>query len=131
MLFTDKEMKIYGLIQPNEKKIDKAEKVYKKLKLEKMMTFKGLYIIVGEEIQKININNINDLGELFIKIKRYKKYRRTLTKQGKLARCFNCIWRTGRGNGCSLCKGTFGDNVCLINKHDNDKCDNIIKRDIW
>ncbi|MBX4259756.1 hypothetical protein KTC96_24840 (plasmid) [Clostridium estertheticum] len=130
MLFTDKEIKIYGLIQPNEKKMEKAEKVYKRLKLEKMMTFNGFYQLVGEEIQKININNVGDLEELFVKIKGYKKHRIKLAKQGKLVRCVNCIWRSQRRR-CFLCKDDFNGIVGFTSKHDNDKCGNFVKRDIW
>lgn len=131
MFFTEKEIQVYGLIQPTEKKIEKARLLYEKLQLGKMTTFKGFYMLWGEEIQKININNVDSLGKLCLKIKRYKKHRMKLAKEGKIARCFNCIWRIPRGEGCRLCKVTDKGLTYLINKNDNDKCIEFIARDIW
>jgi|GEM_PF-6599629 len=131
MLFTDKEIKVYGLIEPNEKKLEKAKVAYRKFGFTRLTSLKGFYQLFGEEVQKININNIDSLEKMCNKIKAYKKYRLKLAKQGKLVSCFNCIWRNPGAKSCSLCKGIFNGNVCLINKHDHDKCDNFIKRGIW
>lgn len=131
MLFTQKDLDVYGLIQPNENKIEKAKSIYEKLNLSGMMTFKGFYHLFGEEIQKINLSNIYSLDEMCSKIKKYKRHRAKLAKEGKLVRCFNCIWRKPRARSCRLSEITDEGMTYYANKHDNDRCSNFMKRDIW
>lgn len=129
MLFTQKELDVYGLIQPNEKKLEKAKQIHEKLNLNKMMTFKGFYIIWGEEVQHLNIKHINSFEQLIEKIKKYKHHRRKLNNEGKINKCcLNCIWRKTVRPECRLNLVTHDGFTWYALKHDNDCCQYFLKK---
>lgn len=102
--FTEEQIKIYGLIQPEHEELLKARKLYNKLDISNMINFRQFYMLWGVEIQKLNINKIDCLDKLISKVKGYKKYRHKLIRKGKVKKCINCCWRINRswGGECVL-----------------------------
>lgn len=80
MLFIPEDIEIYGVKEPNLQESQKAKNLYNKLNLKGMMTFKGMYLAIGDEIQALNINAINSFDNLALKIERLRKYRKKLGK---------------------------------------------------
>jgi hypothetical protein len=128
--FNEKQIKTYGLIQPNADELLKAKKLYNKLKNKGEISFDffSFYTIWGVEIQKLNINKIDCLDKLVAKVHGYKKYRRKLILSGKVKKCINCCWRMGGKKHIGSCaakpvlddKGEFDYYTSV---HDEYRCD--------
>lgn len=89
MNITQQEIEIYGLVQPYPEIMKKTEEMFNRLE-KVFVSPECFYKLVSEEIEKLNTKKIHNWGMFWIKVRRYKRFKRKQLRRGIVGCCLNC-----------------------------------------